>query len=66
MCQINIMLPLYFIIGLFVTKYDWDKNYKKDYDELKAIGEVEDGIVAMHMLLTTIFWPLVLIKNIMK
>ena len=62
----EICIFIYILIGLFVMNNYWKKNHEKEYKDLKEKREVEDGMVILYMLGITIFWPIVLVKNLIN
>jgi hypothetical protein len=53
-------LIIYFVIGMVLSIWWWEKEYKvEDEDEL------EKGTVCLFLLFLTFFWPVKLIKNLM-
>ena len=53
-------LIIYFVIGMVLSIWWWEKEYKiEDEDEL------EKGTVCLFLLFLTFFWPIKLIKNLM-
>ena len=52
-------LIIYFVIGMILSIWWWEKEYKvEDEDEL------EKGTVCLFLLFLTFFWPVKLIKNL--
>jgi hypothetical protein len=53
-------LIIYFVIGMILSIWWWEKEYKvEDEDEL------EKSTVCLFLLFLTFFWPVKLIKNLM-
>lgn len=59
-----ITMLIYIIIGLFVANYYFDKWYGEEYYLAKIKGEIEPGMLNIQLLFMTIFWPLLIIKDI--
>lgn len=57
---------IYILIGIIYTFYVWNKEYKKDYNELRKEGEVEEGMACMLLLVLVFTWPLKFILNLFK
>ena len=52
-------LIIYFVIGMVLSIWWWEKEYKvEDEDEL------EKGTVCLFLLFLTFFWPVKLVKNL--
>lgn len=62
-----LFLAIYFIFGLLLTIYWWNKDYKKSYNEAKKSEEgVEENMVSILLIILTFFWPIVLIYKLWK
>jgi len=58
---------LYLLIGVCLSCYWWDKTYKKAYNEAKESKEgAEEGMASILLILMTIFWPILLVRNLYK
>ena len=57
---------IYFIIGIIVCLYIWNKYYAKGYKEAKEKGEVEEAAAVMLLLILTVFWPIWFVLEIIK
>lgn len=56
---------IYIIVGLCLAFYWYNKEYKNDYDKMKAQGiDPEDGILNILMCYMVIFWPTKLFFNL--
>jgi hypothetical protein len=54
-------LIIYFVIGMILSIWWWEKEYKvEDEDEL------EKGTVCLFLLFLTFFWPVKLVKNLIE
>ena len=62
----GILSVSYFVIGFVLAIYWFNKEYAKSYDEAVANNNVEKGMSSISMLGFMIFWPIKLIKNIVK
>ena len=62
----EVWVLIYILIGFFVMNYDWKKNHEKEYEELKRKKEADKGMAMIYMLCITIFWPIVLVKNLIN
>ena len=60
-----ISIFLYIIIGLFISYYYFDKWYGEEYYIAKIKGEVEPAMVSIQLLLMTIIWPFLIIKDLL-
>ena len=55
---------IYLIIGICLSHYWWNKEYKKEYDYVKSVGEAEDGYAILYLLVVTLLWPIKLFIRI--
>lgn len=63
----HVAIIVYLFIGLILTYYWFTRDYEKEYEESIEKGEeVEKGMVNLLMLMMTAFWPIILIKNLIK
>jgi hypothetical protein len=62
----NIGVITYFIIGLILTFYWYERDYHKEYVELEKTDGVEKGTGNIFLLILWFFWPINMIKNIIK
>jgi hypothetical protein len=62
----HIIFVSYFIVGSFLVFYWYKRYYHKKYNELMNKGEVEKGAGELFFLFLLVFWPIVIIKNIIK
>ena len=62
----DIVVITYFVIGLVLVFYWYERDYHKEYVELNEKEEVEKGMVNMFLLFLWVFWPINMIKNIVK
>lgn len=62
----DIVVITYFVIGLVLVFYWYERDYHKEYVELNEKEEVEKGMVNMFLLFLWILWPINMIKNIVK
>lgn len=56
----------YFVIGFVLAFYWFAKDYKKEYDELVDNDIPDRGVTSLFLLGLWLFWPIYLIKNIVK
>ena len=61
-----IIFYIYFFIGFVVMNYDWFKYQKPVYDQAKKMGMVEDGMAIIYMMGVMIFWPIKIMRYIMR
>lgn len=63
----HIAIMVYFIIGFVLSSYWFTRDYEEEYKKSIEDGEsVEKGMVSFLLLLMTVFWPIVLVKNLIK
>jgi hypothetical protein len=65
--EINVIgAIIYLFIGLVLSLYWFNKDYKKEHDEL-VNNEVPDrGVVNCLLIVMCIFWPIKLVGNFVK
>lgn len=56
----------YFIIGFILSIYWFNKEYAESYNEAVANKNIEKGMSSISMLGFMLFWPIKLVKNIIK
>jgi CHASE3 domain sensor protein len=63
----GIAVIVYLFVGVVLTYYWFTRDYEKDYEKSIEKGEeVEKGMANLLMLMMTAFWPIILIKNLIK
>ena len=63
----HIAIMAYFIVGFVLSYYWFARDYEDEYEKSIDDGEpVEKGMVSFLLLLMTVFWPIVLVKNLIK
>ena len=62
---LSIIFISYFVIGLILSVYWWNKEYKSNYEYDKENEEVyvEEPMVMIFLAFMVLFWPFVLLKN---
>lgn len=55
---------IYLVIGLILTFYWLNKDYKKEFDELVSYEVPDRGVMNCLLILMCVFWPIYIIKNI--
>lgn len=61
-----IIMAIYLIVGIILCLYWFDRDYSKQYDELVKNDIPDKGMASMFLLMLWVFWPINLIKNIIK
>lgn len=62
-----IAIMAYFIVGFVLSYYWFARDYEEEYKKSIEDGEsVEKGMVSFLLLLMTVFWPIVLVKNLIR
>ena len=56
----------YLIVGFLLCFYWFDRDYSKEYKELEDSEEEDKGGMNIILLVLAVFWPIVVIKNIIK
>ena len=56
----------YFVIGFVLAFYWFSRDYAEEYDELITNDIPDRGITSLFLLGLWLFWPINLIKNIVK
>ncbi len=56
----------YFVIGLVLTFYWFDRDYSAQIKELHDSGEEDKGGVSIVLLGLVLFWPIKLVMNLIK
>ena len=56
----------YFTVGFILALYWFKKDYSKEYDELVKSDIPDRGITNLFLLGLWLFWPIYLVKNIIK
>ena len=56
----------YFVTGFILAFYWFTKDYKNEYDELVENDIPDRGITSLFLLGLWLFWPIFLVKNIVK
>ena len=54
----NLIVLIYFIIGIIYCIYYWYKYYDHDYKKLKRECNVEDGMACNLIICIIAFWPI--------
>lgn len=62
----GIISVIYFIIGFALSIYWFNKDYAKSYNAAVAEGDVEKGMSSIFLVVLMLFWPIKLVKNIIK
>lgn len=62
----DIGIIVYFVLGLVLAFYWYERDYSKKYEELEQGEGVENGMVNIFLLFLWAFWPINMIKNIIK
>jgi hypothetical protein len=62
----NLIVLIYFIVGIIYCIYYWYKYYEADYKKLKLKDEVEYGMACNLMLSIIIFWPIYFLMDIWR
>ena len=62
----GIIVCVYFIIGVVLSYYWFEKDYSKDYEEAEKEGMAEKGAVGILLLLMCAFWPVKLTSRLYK
>lgn len=55
-------ITVYLIFGLLFSMYHWNYNYAYKY----VGNQVSDGMAILYMTIVMIFWPIWLIRGIVK
>ena len=59
-------IVVYFIIGIILSIYWWNKEYEEDYEKLKKMNEVDESGTMIFLMFLTVFWPIKFIKNLIN
>lgn len=62
----DIGIIVYFVLGLVLAFYWYERDYSKKYEELEKEEGVEKGMVNIFLLFLWVFWPINMIKNLIK
>ena len=63
----KIAVLIYFVVGILLAVYWWEKEQKKQYEEaLKSDEGVDKGAVEIYMMGLAVLWPIKLIKNLIQ
>jgi hypothetical protein len=62
----SIITTVYFVVGGILTFYWFNKEYSENYEKQVKDGLEEKGMVNIFLLLLWVFWPIKLIKNIIR
>ena len=62
----DIGVIVYFVLGLILVLYWYDRDYHQEYIDLEKGEKVEKGMASTFLLFLWLFWPINMIKNIMK
>lgn len=62
----DIGIIVYFVLGLVLAFYWYERDYSKKYEELEKEEGVEKGMVNIFLLFLWAFWPINMIKNLIK
>jgi hypothetical protein len=55
----------YLLVGIMLSYYWFVRDYEKEYKKSIEDGETEErGMFSLVMLLMTVLWPFILIKNL--
>ena len=55
----------YLLVGIMLSYYWFVRDYEKEYKKSIENGEAEEkGMFSLVMLLMTVLWPFILIKNL--
>lgn len=55
----------YLLVGIMLSYYWFVRDYEKEYKKSIEDGEAEEkGMFSLVMLLMTVLWPFILIKNL--
>ena len=57
---------IYLVVGILLAIYWFKRDYSKEYNELAENKEVEKGMAELLMLIMCLFWPIVMVKNLIK
>ena len=56
----------YLLVGIMLSYYWFVRDYEKEYKKSIEDGEAEEkGMFSLVMLLMTVLWPFILIKNLL-
>ena len=61
-----IITCVYFVIGIYISIYNWNKYKQPIYEEAKRKGEVDEGMIPIYMIGVTILWPIKVVKWIFE
>lgn len=61
MSTVNIILLLYFVIGIILAFVWWNDEYKPETEVEDE--DVESSMVCIFLLFLVVFWPIKLVKN---
>ena len=51
---------------MLLAIYWFKRDYSKEYNELAKNNDVEKGMAELLMLVMCLFWPIVMVKNLIK
>jgi H+/gluconate symporter-like permease len=57
---------IYLVVGVLLAIYWFKRDYSKEYKELAKNKEVEKGMAELLMVIMCLFWPIVMVKNLIK
>jgi hypothetical protein len=66
MCIGSICVTSYLVIGFVLSLYWFKRDYSKEYEECAKSGTLEKGVTEILLLLIWVFWPINMIKNVIK
>ncbi len=62
----SIVTISYFVIGFILAFYWFNHDYAESYNEAVESDMEEAGMTSIFLLVLTFFWPIKLIKNLIK
>jgi uncharacterized membrane protein YphA (DoxX/SURF4 family) len=62
----GILVVVYFIVGVILALYWFKTDYAESYKSSVENGTEEKGMTCIFLLLLIIFWPIKLVRNLIK
>jgi len=62
----GILVVVYFIVGVILALYWFKTDYAESYKSSVEDGTEEKGMTCIFLLLLIIFWPIKLVRNLIK
>ena len=59
-------VTIYFVIGIALVSYWYNHEYAKDYEKMIEEDPHEKGVGDTFLLFICAFWPIKLVKNLIK